>query len=319
MNTLLRLHNISKIYETRQGLLGFSKNRVHAVNEVTLDINAGETLGLVGESGCGKSTLARLILGLEKPSSGQVEFKGVPINKYNQAEFRKKVQLVFQDPYSSLNPRRTIGATVQEILDIHKQGTRAQREEKVLQALALVGLPAEYAKRYPHEFSGGQRQRVAIARTLIMKPQCLVCDEPVSALDVSIRAQVLNLFTTLQKKLQLAMLFISHDLSVVGYVAQKIAVMYLGKIVECADTQTILHKAMHPYTRALLAAILTPNPKQKTLHLPLAGEPPSPLAPPPGCPFHPRCSKAMPVCVQKPPQLQAIHSGHKLACWLPNN
>lgn len=316
MSTLLRLTDVRRHYTVRRGLLGQGMGLVRSVDGVSLCLSRGETLGLVGESGCGKSTLARLILGLEKPTSGSIEFDGLPIAKHDKAGFSRKVQLIFQDPYSSLNPRQSIGSIVREALDIHKIGTRAQRRQKTLETLALVGLSPEHAGRYPHEFSGGQRQRVAIARTLVMDPQCIICDEPVSALDVSIRAQVLNLLAELQQRLGLTYLFISHDLSVVGHVADRVAVMYLGRIVETADTDSLFSAPAHPYTKALLSAVPVPDPDRQPERIPLAGDLPSPLAPPPGCPFHPRCPQAMSVCAAAFPDETRLAPGHTAACWL---
>ncbi len=316
MSNILRLSGVKKHYQLRRGLLGQSSALLRAVDGVSLDLIKGETLGLVGESGCGKSTLARLILALEKPTKGKIEFHGQSVSSLDRAGFSRKVQLIFQDPYSSLNPRQSIGSIVRESLDIHKIGTRKERKAKVMETLSLVGLAPEHASRYPHEFSGGQRQRVAIARTLVMNPELIICDEPVSALDVSIRAQVLNLLSELQNHFGLTYLFISHDLSVVGHVADRVAVMYLGKIVELSLVADLFKQPAHPYTRALLSAVPEPDPEAQPERIPLTGDLPSPLNPPSGCAFHPRCPEAMDICAQRFPDTTALSPGHSTACWL---
>ncbi len=316
MSNILRLSDVRKHYQIRRGLLGQSSALVRAVDGVSLSLIKGETLGLVGESGCGKSTLARLILALEKPTKGEIELHGQPISSLDRAAFSRKVQLIFQDPYSSLNPRQPIGSIVRESLDIHKIGTRKERKAKVMETLSLVGLDPEHANRYPHEFSGGQRQRVAIARTLVMDPELIICDEPVSALDVSIRAQVLNLLSELQDRFGLTYLFITHDLSVVGHVADRVAVMYLGKIVELSSVADLFEQPAHPYTRALLSAVPVPDPEAQPERIPLTGDLPSPLDPPSGCAFHPRCPEAMDICAQSFPGTVELSPGHSTACWL---
>ncbi|MGE4503907.1 MAG: ABC transporter ATP-binding protein [Desulfovibrionaceae bacterium] len=323
MSVLLKLDDASRHYRVRRGLLGQERATVRAVDGVSLDVLQGETLGLVGESGCGKSTLARLILGLERPTSGAVVLKGRPLGQWSRAELSRTVQLIFQDPYSSLNPRQSIGSIVREPLDIHGQGSRAERRAAVAEALDRVGLLPEHADRYPHEFSGGQRQRVAIARALVLRPELVVCDEPVSALDVSIRAQVLNLLAELQNDLGLTYVFISHDLSVVGHTADRVAVMYLGRVVELAGARELFATPEHPYTRALLSAVPVPDPDAaqdaNRDRVRLAGDLPSPLAPPPGCPFHPRCPEAMPRCARELPPTFEPRPGHHAACWLASD
>lgn len=316
MTILLKLTDVCRHYRQRSGILGQTTASVRAVDGVSLSLNQGETLGLVGESGCGKSTLARLILALEPPTAGTIEFDGKPLADLDRAELSRTMQLIFQDPYSSLNPRQSIGSIVGESLAIHKIGTRAERRAKVLETMRLVGLLPEHADRYPHEFSGGQRQRAAIARTLVMDPRLIVCDEPVSALDVSIRAQVLNLLADLQRRLGLTYLFISHDLSVVGHVADRVAVMYLGRIVELSPATELFANPAHPYTRALLSAIPVPDPEAFIARIPLTGDLPSPINPPSGCPFHPRCPEAMDVCAHDFPNTKELSPGHETACWL---
>jgi len=291
---------------------------VRALSGVTLGVPKGETLGLVGESGCGKSTLARLLLRLEQPSSGQITVAGQDIRQAPREFLRgypSLVQMIFQDPFSSLNPRKTIGSTITEPLVIHGM-PRTQRAARLTELLDRVGLRPELASRYPHEFSGGQRQRVAIARALALNPRCVVCDEPVSALDVSIQAQVLNLLGELQRDFGLTYVFISHDLAVVGYVSDSVAVMYLGQLMELASTDTLFATPLHPYTKALLKAVPVPDPTHGGLALRLKGDPPSPINPPTGCPFHPRCPDAMPVCSTTLPAWQQTQPNHWTACHL---
>ena len=291
---------------------------MRALSGVTLGVPKGETLGLVGESGCGKSTLARLLLRLEQPSSGQITVAGQDIRQAPREFLRgypSLVQMIFQDPFSSLNPRKTIGSTITEPLVIHGM-PRTQRAARLTELLDRVGLRPELASRYPHEFSGGQRQRVAIARALALNPRCVVCDEPVSALDVSIQAQVLNLLGELQRDFGLTYVFISHDLAVVGYVSDSVAVMYLGQLMELASTDTLFATPLHPYTKALLKAVPVPDPTHGGLALRLKGDPPSPINPPTGCPFHPRCPDAMPVCSTTLPAWQQTQPNHWTACHL---
>jgi oligopeptide/dipeptide ABC transporter ATP-binding protein len=302
-------------------VIGGSKSKVvRAVTDVSLDIHRGETLGLVGESGCGKSTLGRTILRLLDPTAGTITFGDTEITRLSQRELRplrRQMQMIFQDPYASLNPRMTIGDAIGEPLVIHDLATsRADRERRVKELLDKVGLPATAARRYPHEFSGGQRQRVGIARALACKPQFIVCDEPISALDVSIQAQIVNLLEDLQTAENLTYLFISHDLKVVQHICDRVAVMYLGRIVELAEAKTLYRSPKHPYTQALLSAVPRIDPKARRERIILQGDVPSPLAPPPGCAFHPRCPvKNKPqACFTELPKLRVLSNGSQAAC-----
>ncbi len=289
---------------------------MHAVTDVSFTLDKGETLGLVGESGCGKSTLAKCVMGLETMTSGDILFQGASIRDWDHKKLRRSMQMVFQDPYSSLNPRQRVGDIIKEMYDIHGIGTRAERKDKVRALLERVGLRPDQFERYPHEFSGGQRQRVAVARALALDPDLVVCDEPVSALDVSVRAQVLNLLRSLQQQFELTYIFISHDLSVVSHISDRVAVMYLGRIVELAPSEALFEKPLHPYTKALLSAILPPDPRKHTQRIPLSGDLPSPTRPPQGCPFHPRCPEAMDKCRIDAPAFNDLEGKRHVACWL---
>ncbi|NDV19810.1 dipeptide ABC transporter ATP-binding protein [Pseudodesulfovibrio sp. JC047] len=318
MPPLLELSNVTKHFKVTSGLLGLQSHLVRAVDGVSLQVEHGETLGLVGESGCGKSTLAKCIMGLEPVTSGTVHFDNKTLSAWDEKALRSKIQMIFQDPYSSLNPRQKIGTIIREGLDIHAIGTKQERREKVQNLLKLVGLRPEQGERYPHEFSGGQRQRVAVARTLALNPKLIVCDEPVSALDVSVQAQVLGLLKDLQTQFGLTYVFISHDLSVVSHIADTVAVMYLGHIMEIGPSPQLFTFPKHPYTQALLSAVLLPDPTNQPDRIALSGDLPSPMNPPTGCPFHPRCPHAFEQCQTDRPHLQKTESGTKVACWLHN-
>jgi oligopeptide/dipeptide ABC transporter ATP-binding protein len=319
----LSVRNLVKSFPIKKGAFGRPAGFVRAVSDVSFDVMPGETLGLVGESGCGKSTTGRMILRLIDPTAGRVEFDGVDLTALDARAMRKmrrKIQVIFQDPFSSLNPRMTVGAIVREGLTIHKIAEGAQADARVRQLLEEVGLRAEYVSRYPHEFSGGQRQRIGIARALAVEPSFIVCDEPVSALDVSVQAQVINLMQDLQRDRGLAYLFIAHDLSVVRHVSDRVAVMYLGKIVEVANGATLYETPKHPYTGALLSAVPIPDPDlaAKKRRIILEGDVPSPINPPSGCRFHPRCPRAQfPTCKELDPELEDFHPGQQAACHFP--
>lgn len=318
ITAFLEIKNLSRCFAVKQGMFDPVPKMLQAVDNISFSLQKGKTLGLVGESGCGKSTLARMVARLLPPSSGDVILEGHSIwhHKTTANSLPQRIQMVFQDPISSLNPRRSIGKSIQEALDIHGVGNRKERRAQVENLLYRVGMRKDQFSRYPHEFSGGQRQRVAIARALVRNPEILICDEPVSALDVSVQAQVLNLFTSLQKQRNLTYLFISHDLAVVGHVSDRVAVMYLGKLVELADTHEIFSHPAHPYTQALIQAVPTPNPMQHSNRAYLSGDLPSPLSPPSGCPFHPRCPNSMPICAETTPEWTPITSTHAVACHL---
>jgi len=313
MTSLIEVRNLSKHYPSRDG-----KSVVRAVNGVNLGLAQGQTLGIVGESGCGKSTLARLILRLVKPSGGEVLFNGEDLLKLSEPAMRQRrreIQIVFQDPYASLDPRMSVSAIISEPLEIHGIGSRAGRNAKVLELLDLVGLDQNAAAKYPHEFSGGQRQRIGIARAIALEPKLVVLDEPVSALDVSIQSQILNLLIDLKKRLKLSYVFISHDLSVVEHVSDDVAVMYLGRIVEYGAAEKVLSAPLHPYTQALVSAIPEMDIARKRQRIVLSGDPPNPEDIPSGCPFHPRCQHAMEICSQTLPEL-LMAQDRKVACHL---
>ncbi|NLJ73572.1 MAG: dipeptide ABC transporter ATP-binding protein [Firmicutes bacterium] len=320
-NALLEVKDLVKHFPIRQGII-FSRQvgAVQAVDGVSFTVNKGETLGLVGESGCGKTTTGRLILRLLEPTSGEIYFDGknIPeLPKDEMRELRKDLQIIFQDPYGSLNPRMTVGDIIGEPLHIHKIARGKDKEKRVRELLDVVGLNAFHARRFPHEFSGGQRQRIGIARALAVNPKLIVCDEPVSALDVSIQAQVINLLQDLQKEYGLTYLFIAHDLSVVKHISDRVAVMYLGKIVELTDKDELYRNPKHPYTQALLSAIPVPDPTVKKERILLHGDVPSPINPPSGCRFHTRCPKVMDICKVKEPEfVDTTGDGHFVACHL---
>lgn len=316
--SLLRAENIVKRFPVHGGLFSTEVAAVKAVQDVSFEIKKGETLGLVGESGCGKSTLGRCLIRLIEPTSGKIYFKNKDITGISGdelRELRKKMQIIFQDPYASLNPRMTIGAILEEPLIIHNLFDSAKdRNDRIKELISLVGLRPEHLSRYPHEFSGGQRQRVGIARALAVNPELIICDEPVSALDVSIQAQVINLLMELQQKLGLTYVFIAHDLKVVEHVSHRVAVMYLGKIVEMADADELYRNPQHPYTKALLSAIPVPDPKPRAERIILTGDVPSPLNPPPGCNFNPRCPMASEECTKTVPNLKKTVGEHIVSC-----
>ena len=316
---LLQAVNIVKYFPIKGGVFMKEIAAVKAVDGVSLTIQEGETVGLVGESGCGKTTFGRAILRLEEPTSGEIYFEGQSILNYDKKKMqalRKKMQIIFQDPFSSLNPRKTVAHIIGEPLLVHGMHSRRKRDERVLELLTVVGLRKEHMRRYPHQFSGGQRQRIGVARALALNPKLIVCDEAVSALDVSIQAQVINLLKDLQDDFGLTYLFISHDLSVVEHVSDRVAVMYLGKIVEFAPSKNLYQKPLHPYTQALLSAVPLPDPALKrNARIILKGDVPSPIDPPPGCSFHPRCLYAKDICSRSAPELKETDNDHLAACF----
>ncbi len=312
---LVRADGICKYFKVSGG------RALHAVENVSLTIRRGETLGLVGESGCGKSTLGRTMMGIYTPTKGKLIYDGVEMNLHNRNErfkFAKKAQIVFQDPYASLDSRMTVGSIIEEGMEIHNMYDAAKRKERVAYLLDMVGLNREHASRFPHEFSGGQRQRIGIARALAIEPEFIVCDEPISALDVSIQAQVINLLRDLQKKLDLTYLFIAHDLNIVKYISDRIAVMYLGSVMELADSDELYSNTLHPYSRALLSAVPIPDPKQEAeKHRQIiSGDVPSPIHRPKGCPFSTRCPEVCGKCKEAAPELKEVRPGHFVACHL---
>lgn len=319
---LVRVQDLVKHFPVRAGVLKRIVDWVQAVDGVSFTIREGETLGLVGESGCGKSTIGLTILHLLEPTSGTVKFNGVNVfdlQKQEEKSIRRDMQIIFQDPYASLNPRMPVSDSIRAGLDIHKIGTRAERTEKVMEIMHTVGLEDYHAHRYPHEFSGGQRQRIGIARAIVLRPKFIICDEPVSALDVSIQSQVLNLLQDLQEEFGLTYLFIAHNLSVVEHISDRVAVMYLGKIVELAPRQELYRNPLHPYTQALMSAIPIPKPKLERERIILQGEVPSPLNPPKGCRFHPRCSIAVDRCSLEDPKFHEERQEHWVACFRAGN
>ncbi len=316
---LVSIKNMVKYFPIKKGIFRSTAGWVKAVDDVSFDIYSGETLGLVGESGCGKSTTAMTILRLEEPTSGDIIYQGknlAKISRNQMRKYRKDLQVIFQDPYSSLDPRMKIKDIIAEGLTAHHMLNTKKRYKKVGEILERVGIVPDYMDRFPHEFSGGQRQRIGIARALALDPRMIVCDEAVSALDVSIKSQIINLFKELQKEFHLTYLFIAHDLSVIKYISDRVAVMYLGKIVEIAAKDIFFQNTLHPYAQALVSAVPVPNPDFKKKRIILKGDVPSPANPPQGCRFHPRCSKAMEICSREEPQLIEVEKNHYLACHL---
>jgi oligopeptide/dipeptide ABC transporter ATP-binding protein len=317
IDNILEVKDLKQYFPIRGGVFQRTVGYVKAVDGVSFNIKRGETLGIVGESGCGKSTLGRSIMRLYKKTSGQVLFNGEDFDQYSRRQLRKKrlqMQMVFQDPYSSLDPRMTVGQIIGEALIDHRMGTRTEIRRKVKDTMDLCGLPSYYVNRYPHEFSGGQRQRIGIARSLVVNPSFIICDEPVSALDVSIQAQIINLLKDLQKQRNLSYMFISHDLSVVEYISDRVAVMYLGNLVEMAPKEELYANPLHPYTKALLSAIPIPDPKRKHHRIILSGDLPSPANPPSGCKFRTRCPMACEKCAQSVPAYRDVGNHHFVAC-----
>jgi len=315
---MLEVNNLKKYYRITGGLMSRAVSQIRAVDGVSLTVDKGEVLGLVGESGCGKSTLGKAILRLEEPTAGDIKFNGTDVlglDRRRLRELRGKMQIVFQDPDSSLDPRMTVGNSIAEALIVHGMSDAAEVGDRVARLLEKVGLEADFGERYPHEFSGGQKQRIGIARALAMDPQLIIADEPVSALDVSVQAQILNLMMDIRDKDGLAYIFVSHDLSVVRYLSDRVAVMYLGKIVEMADKAEFFRNPLHPYTEALLSAIASLRPEGGERIL-LKGDVPSPLSPPSGCRFHTRCHRVMPVCSEIEPELKQVAPGHPVSCHL---
>lgn len=316
---LLKVEGLKKYFPITGGIFSRVKGQVKAVDDISFYVNEGETLGIVGESGCGKSTTGRMLMRLLEPTEGTVTFDGQELTSLSPAEMRKArrdIQMVFQDPYASLNPRHSIEKILMEPLNVHNIGDPKERKRKVHEFLEIVGLSSYHAKRYPHQFSGGQRQRIGIARALMTNPKLIIADEPVSALDVSIQAQVLNLMQDLQRDLKLTYIFIAHDLGVVRHISDRVGVMYLGNMAELADTETLYEKPLHPYTQALLAAVPVPDPDFEREEVVIKGDVPSPSNPPSGCRFHTRCPFKMDICSKEVPRFAEVEPGHSVACHL---
>jgi len=319
LETLLKVENLEVHFPIKKGLLSRTVGYVYAVDGVSLTLEKGETIGLVGESGCGKTTTGLAVLRLVEPSGGNVIFEGKNLSRMSKKELRslkKKMQIIFQDPYSSLNPRMTVNQIIGDPMDIHKMYQGSEKNERISYLLDKVGLTPEQGRRYPHEFSGGQRQRIGIARALALNPQFIIADEPVSALDVSIQAQIINLLVDLQNEFDLSYMIIAHDLAVVEHICDRIVVMYLGNVMEMASYKNIYLNPKHPYTKALLSAIPVPDPNVKKSRIILKGDVPSPINPPNGCPFHPRCAYKLEICDKEKPELKDIGGDHYVACFL---
>ncbi|MGE7271092.1 ABC transporter ATP-binding protein [Brevibacillus panacihumi] len=318
---LIEVKHLKKYFDVKKGLFSRSDRQLKAVDDISFSIKKGETLGLVGESGCGKTTAGRTLLRLYEPTSGQILFQGAPLENLKHSEllpYRKKMQMIFQDPYASLDPRMTVGEIIGDPLDVHRICKGKDRSDRIRELVELVGLKRDHINRYPHEFSGGQRQRIGIARALAVEPEFIVCDEPISALDVSIQAQVVNMLEDLQERFGLTYLFISHDLSMVRHISHKVGVMYLGSLVEIADAHELYTNMQHPYTKALLSAVPIPDPDlaEKSERIHLQGDVPSPLDPPPGCAFQTRCAYAVAACREAKPALKDVGNGHQVACHI---